>query len=424
MQDMKRLEERLSQFGIMPGLERTQKLCEALGRPQDRMEVILVTGTNGKGSVAAALASILTEAGHRTGSYFSPHIERYNERFIVDRKEITDAEFAPYEEMLLKLHDEGCKMTLFEALTAIAYRYFADRGCRYAVMEIGMGGRHDATNVAMERAAVVTNAGFEHTEYLGKTVRDIAADKSFIIKNPKGVAVTACEGEALAEVKKRAEEVGVRLLGLGSGGIGFTLREARTDCTVFDYYGKGRYNSLAVSLAGRHQAQNAALAVAVAEELGIGETAIRAGLAKTRHPGRLQIIGREPLIVADCAHNPHGIKALIQSLDLYPREKLVCVFGALKDKDWRSMLSMLGPMCDSMVVNQVANERAESAKDIAAEAANYTNAEAVLDITKSVQAAKRKAGKKGMILICGSMYMLGEAMAAARGYGPGFKGNQ
>ncbi|MCI0503911.1 hypothetical protein L0Y65_04330 [Candidatus Micrarchaeota archaeon] len=421
---MKKLEEKLSKFGIMPGLERTQLLCEALGRPQDRMETVLITGTNGKGSVAAALASVLSEAGHRTGAYFSPHIERYNERFRVDGKDITDAEFAPYEDMLLKLHDEGYKMTLFEALTAIAYRHFADKGCRYAVMEIGMGGRFDATNIAMERAAVVTNVGLEHTDYLGKTVREIAADKAQIIKNPKGVAVTGCEGEALEEVKKRADEAGVRLLGLGSGGIGTTLREARADSTLFDYCGKGRYQALSVSLAGRHQAGNAALAVAVAEELGADEGAIRAGLQKTRHPGRLQIIGREPLIVADAAHNPEGIKALIQSLDLYPRERLVCVFSALKDKDWRSMLAMLAPLCDAMVVNQMEDGRAESADAMAAEAEKYTEAEAVRDISKSVQAAKRKAGRKGMVLICGSMYMLGEAMAAARGYGPGFKGNQ
>lgn len=421
---MKRLEEKLAKFGIMPGLERTQKICEALGRPQDCMEVILVTGTNGKGSVTAALSSMLTEAGHRTGSFYSPHVERYNERFRIDGKEITDAEFAPYEEMLLRMHEQGFEMTVFEALTAIAYRHFADRGCRYAVMEIGMGGRFDATNIAQERAAIVTKVALEHTDYLGKTVREIAADKSMIIKNPKGFAITGCEGEALEEVEKRANDAGVRLIKVGPSGMAYRLREARADSTVFDYEGKGTYTALTISLAGRHQAQNGALAVAAAEELGLGEEAIRKGLLKVRNPGRLQIVGREPLIVADGAHNPDGMKALVSSLDLFPREKLVCVFTALKDKDYKTMLAMLAPLCDSMVINQVEGERAESAAVIAEEAKKYTNAETVSDITKSVQAAKRKAGKKGMILICGSLYMLGEAMAAARGYGPGFKGNQ
>jgi dihydrofolate synthase / folylpolyglutamate synthase len=422
---MKRLEEALSRFGIMPGLERTQKICETLGRPQERLEVILVTGTNGKGSVAAALASILTEAGHKTGSFFSPHVERYNERFVIDRKEITDAEFGQYEDTLLLLHEQGYEMTVFEALTAIAYKYFADNGCRFAVMEIGMGGRFDATNIATERAAIVSNVGLEHTDYLGKSVREIAADKANIIKNPKGVAVTACDGEALEEVRKRAAEVGVRVLALGEeGGIGVTLREARADSTVFDYSGKGKFQALVVSLAGRHQAKNAALAVAVAEELGAGEAAIRAGLAKVRHPGRLQVIGRAPLVVADGAHNPEGMMTLVASLDLFPRDKLVCVFSALKDKDWRSMLAIVGPLCDSMVINQIPGERAADPKEIAEEASRHTKAEVVTDITKSFLLAKRKAGKNGMVLICGSLYMLGEAMAAARGYGPGFKSNQ
>jgi len=421
---MKRLEERLAKFGIMPGLERTQKICEALGRPQDCMEVILVTGTNGKGSVTAALSAMLAEAGHKTGAYYSPHVERYNERIKVDGKDISDAQFKPYEDMLLKLNDEGYEMTVFEALTAIAFRYFADMGCRYAVMEIGMGGRYDATNIAMERAAIVTKVALEHTEYLGKSVREIAADKSSIIKNPKGVAITGCEGEALEEVRKTADAAGTRLVHLGPGGIEVALRGAMADSTVFDYRGKNAYSALMISLAGRHQAFNAALAVAAAEELGLDEKAIRGGLGKTRNIGRLQIVGRGPLVVADGAHNADGMRALASSLDLFPREKLVCVFSALKDKDWRAMLAIIAPLCDSMVITQLGGERAESAGMIAEEARKYTDAETVQDISKSVLAAKRRAGKKGMVLICGSLYMLGEAMAAARGYGPGFKGNQ
>jgi dihydrofolate synthase / folylpolyglutamate synthase len=410
---MKRLEERLAKFGIMPGLERTQKICEALGRPQDCLETVLVTGTNGKGSVAAALSSMLSEAGHRTGAYFSPHIIRYNERFKIDGKEITDEEFKPYEDMLLKLHDEGFEMTVFEALTAIAFRYFADRGCRYAVMEIGMGGRYDATNIAMERAAIITNVALEHTEYLGKTVREIARDKAQIIKNPKGAAVTGCSGEALDEVKDRAAAVGAGLLALGQD-FSFTLKEARTDSTVFDYRGVGTYGSLRIALAGRHQAGNASLAVSAAESLGLGESAIRPGLEKARHPGRLQIVCREPLVVADGAHNADGMKTVVENLDLYPRERLICVFSALKDKDWRSMLMMIGPKCDEIIINRIQNERAESPEEIAKEAAIYTKATLMEDIAASVRLAKRKAGRKGMVLICGSMYMIGEAITVAR----------
>lgn len=411
---MEELERRLARFGIRPGLERVESICDALGRPQDRMKVVLVTGTNGKGSVTAAIAAMLTEAGYRTGSYFSPHIVRYNERIRVDGKEITDAEFAPYERKLLEMHDAGQEMTLFEALTAIAYRYFADRGCKFAVMEIGMGGRYDATNIVREEAAVITNAELEHTDYLGDTVAEIARDKAHVIKNAAGFAVTGCEGAALAEVEARARAVGARLRVLGKD-FAVALREAGMEGTVFDYSGAGgkRYERLSVPLAGRHQATNAALAVAVAEGLGLDEKAIRGGLAKVEHPGRLQIIARNPMVVVDGAHNPAGVRALVQSLDLLPHLKPVCVFTALKDKDWRTMLAVLAPRCGMMIVNQLPGERAESAAEIAKEAARYTRAVVVEDIRGSVRKAKRETGKSGTVLICGSIYMLGEAMAAA-----------
>lgn len=432
---MKRLEEKLARFGIRPGLERIEKICVALGRPQDNLKVILVTGTNGKGSVVAALSSILHQAGHKTGAYFSPHIVRYNERFRVDEKEISDAEFARYEEEILRLHDSGYEMTLFEALTAIAYKYFSDMKCEYAVMEIGMGGRHDATNIAMEKMAIITNVDLEHTDYLGKTVGEIAYDKSHIIKNPQGLAITSCEGEALDEVKKRAGEIGapLRILGFVSSarragelvpsGTWFrvSLKESLMEGCVFDFSleadrqcSEKNFERLFIPLAGKHQAKNAALAIAAAIELGIDENSIREGLKKTRHIGRLQIIEKNPLVVVDGAHNPDGIRTLIRSLDIYPRERLVCVFSALKDKDWKTMLSILAPLCDSMVINQMKNDRAEKADMIAQEALRYTQAEVVEDIASSVRAAKRKAGKNGMVLVCGSLYMLGEVLAKSK----------
>jgi dihydrofolate synthase/folylpolyglutamate synthase len=411
--NMRRLEERLARFGIRPGLERTIRICESLGRPQKRLNVILVTGTNGKGSVAASLASMLTEAGHRTGAYYSPHIERYNERFRIDGKEITDAGFAPYEDELLGLHDRGFEMTVFEALTAIAYKYFSDKGCGYAVMEIGMGGRFDATNIAEEKMAIVTNVSLEHTEYLGRTVAEIARDKSRIIKNPNGIAVTGCEGEALEEVRGRAKTIGAKLSILGEN-FSFRIKDARPDGTTLDYHGKKSFEGIFTPLAGRHQAWNAALAIAAAEGLGLPGSAIVGGLGRAEHPGRLQIVNKDPLVVVDGAHNLDGIQTLAKSLDIYGRKKLVCVFSALKDKNWKAMLATLAPKCDSMIVNQMAGERAEDAEAMAKEAGRYTRCEVVPDIAQSVRKAKAIAGKDGMVLICGSLYMLGEAMEEAR----------
>jgi len=411
---MKRLEERLAKFGIRPGLERIEKICEALGRPEVNMKVVLVTGTNGKGSVTACLSSMLSQAGFRTGAYFSPHIIRYNERFRVDGKEISDEEFAPYEDELLKLHDSGYEMTLFEALTAIAYKYFADRGCEFAVMEIGMGGRFDATNIAKEKAEIITEVDLDHMDYLGTIVAMIARDKSFIIKNPEGAVITGCTGEALEEVRKRASEIGARLLVNGSD-FHFALHEARMDGCMFDFFSeKKKLERLFVPLAGKHQAFNASLAIACALELGLDEDAIRRGLEKARHIGRLQMIGKDPLVIVDGAHNPDGIRTLVQSLDIYPRGKLVCVFSALEDKDWKSMLAVLAPLCDALIINRIKNERAEDPDAIAEEARKYTDAAVVADIRKSVKAAKKKAGKKGMVLVCGSLYMIGEAMTGER----------
>lgn len=406
------LEKRLAKFGIKLGLERIGSICEKLGRPHEKMNVILVTGTNGKGSVTAAIASMLTEAGFRTGSYFSPHISRYNERIKVDGKEITDGEFARYEGELLRLHDGGEEMTLFEALTAIAYKYFADMGCDYAVMEIGMGGRYDATNIAMERAAVITNVELEHTEYLGRTVAEIARDKAHIMKSPRAFAVTGCAGEALGEVENRANVLGMELRALNRD-FSATVRQATLDGTVFDYAGGRSHSGLFIPLAGRHQAENAALAVAVAEGLGLGADAIRNGLARVRHPGRLEIVCRKPLIVVDAAHNPAGIRTLVASLDLLPQGKPVCVFTALKDKDWGGMLALLAPKCRMMVINQLADARAADSGAMAEEAGRYTKAVVVKDIRESVRLAKAEAGENGVVLICGSIYMLGEAKAAA-----------
>jgi dihydrofolate synthase / folylpolyglutamate synthase len=406
---MEELERRLERFGIRPGLERVTSICKLLGNPQDRMKVILVTGTNGKGSVTVYLASMLSAAGHRTGSYFSPHIVRYNERIKIDGKEITDEEFKPYEREVLRLHDGGQEMTVFEALTAIAYRYFADKGCEYAVVEIGLGGRYDATNVAKERAAIITNVELEHTEYLGKTIADIAWDKSHIIKSKDCIAITGCTGDALAKVRERADAVGCKLRALGKD-FSFTLTQTTMTGNRLDYHGKKERVGLFIPLAGRYQADNAALAIAAAEELGLDDKSIRSGLGKTAHPGRLQVISKDPLVLVDGAHNPAGIRTIVQNLDIYPRERLVCVFSALEDKDWKDMLAILAPECDAMVINQIRNKRAEKAGKIAEEAKRYTKAEVVEDIKESLIRAKELAGKKGMVLVCGSLYMLEEIM--------------
>ncbi|HIH22156.1 TPA: bifunctional folylpolyglutamate synthase/dihydrofolate synthase [Candidatus Micrarchaeota archaeon] len=395
----------LSKFGIKPGLERIAKLMDTLRHPERQMKVILVTGTNGKGSVTSFLASILKEAGYKTGSYFSPHLVNYNERFKINGKSISDAKLRKYEKKILSLLERGFEATEFEALTAIAYKYFSDENCDFAVMEIGMGGRLDATNIAEECISIITNVDLEHTDYLGGTIEQVAFEKAGIMK--KGIAITGAHGKALGTIKDESENKNISLHVLNEDVFAKTV-SATDKKNVFNYVGYEFFNSIETLLIGRHQASNAALAIAAAEELGIEEDAIRDGIKKTKNPGRLEQISVNPLVVIDGAHNPHGIRELIGNLDLFRYDKLAIVFGVMKDKDWKEMIRLLAPHCDLFVATQPKMERAEAAKKISKEAAIYTDSIAEKNPKKAVSLAKKQCGKNGMVLICGSLYLIGE----------------
>ncbi len=407
-----RLTKLLSKFGSRPGLERIAKLMGALGHPEQKMKVILVTGTNGKGSVTSYLASILTDAGYKTGSYLSPHLVSYNERFKINGKEISDVKLKKYEKAILGLFEKGkdgekYEITEFEALTAMAYKYFADENCDFAVMEIGMGGRLDAANIADECIGIITNVDLEHTEYLGETIEQVAFEKAGILK--KGIGITAASGKALEKIKEEAKRRGLKLKSLNED---FFIKITESNCehTLFNFVGYEFYNNLEVKLLGRYQAYNASLAVAAAEELGIEQRAIHNGLKKAKNLGRLQIIGKDPIILLDAAHNPHGIKELLDSLNLFDYSRLICIFGVMKDKNWKEMLRLLGPHCDALIATQPKINRAVDVDDVAKEANNYTRAIAVKDAKKSFAEAKKQAKKNDLVLVCGSIYLLSELL--------------
>lgn len=398
------LASKLSKFGIRPGLERIEQLMEALGHPERQMKVILVTGTNGKGSVTSFLASILKEAGYKTGSYFSPHLVNYNERFKINGKSISDAKLRKYEKEMFALLKRGFEATEFEALTAIAYKYFSDENCDFAVMEIGMGGRLDATNIAEECISIITNVDLEHTDYLGGTIEQIAFEKAGIMK--KGICITGAHGSALGTIKKESENKNISLHVLNED-IFAKIVSADDKKTIFNYVGHDFFNGLEIRLIGRHQVSNAALAIAAAEELGIEEDSIRRGIKKTKNKGRLEIISRHPLVVLDGAHNPHGIRELIGNLDLFRYDKLSIVLGVMKDKDWKEMIRLLAPHGDLFVATQLGGERAETAKKISKEAAIYTDSVVEKNPKNALALAKKQCGKNGMVLICGSLYLVG-----------------
>jgi len=404
------IDGRLAQFGSKPGLGRITKIMAELGSPQDRMRVLIVSGTNGKGSVTSCIASILSAAGHKTGSYFSPHLVRYNERFKINGREISDGKLGGYERVMESLFEKGFEMTAFEALTAICYQYFADEKVDYAVMEVGMGGEFDATAVAKPEVGVVTNISLEHTEYLGKTVEEIAKTKAGILKNGSK-CVTGCSGPALSEIEKAAKKRDSPVRALGRDFFVEPL-EVSGRRTVFSYLGRTPYTKLETRLLGRHQADNAAIAVAAVEELGedVPEEAIRKGLLSAQNPGRLQVLSRDPMTLLDAAHNPAGIGSLVTSFPLFDFERLIVVFGVLGNKDWKEMIRLLGQHADMIVVNRQKHEGAADPDAIVKEARRYCEAVKVTDVKESLAYAKSITRKKDMIVVCGSIYMLGELL--------------
>ncbi len=404
--------EFLEKFGSKPGLERIRKLLGEWGNPQNKMKVVLVGGTNGKGSTVAFLSSILSADGKKTGSFYSPHLLKFNERIRVDGREIPDAEIERLEQEVKKWiekQEAGMPITYFEAVTACAYRYFAEQGVEYAVMEVGMGGRLDAVNPAEEEIAIITSIGQEHTKWLGSQVSQIAYEKAGIMK--KGLAITGA-GIGLETIRSEARKRGVNLLVLGED---FDVIKSKGDMggSIFDYCNGVQLEGLRVSMLGDFQVRNAALAVCAAENLGCSETAIREGLKSAKILGRMEVLGEVPLIVADVAHNPAGVKALVDSLDVFGEKRIVCVFSCMRDKEYGEMLRVLGEKVDAFVlVKPEENERAEEPEVLLEKAKEYGEAYTSSGIKDGIGFAKELAGPDGMVLITGSIYMMEEVYAA------------
>jgi len=396
------LEEKLERYGCKPGLERITKIMDALGNPQKNLRVILIGGTNGKGSTTAYISSILKEEGYKVGTFISPHTVAPEERFQINGKWIDTKTLEKYENELLELHEKGYDMTLWEAYAAIAYKYCADEKVDFAVIEVMMGGKYDATNIADANISVITNIALDHTEFLGDTVEKIAAEKAGIIK--RGVAITGAREETYGIIKQRAREVGVPLRGLGRDFFN-EIKKLTQEGTIFDYVGLDAYINLKTSLAGDHQAFNASLAVATAEELGVSEEAIRAGLLNARHPGRLEVVNKKPLIVADAAHNPDGIGTLVANLNLYNYEKLIVVFAAKKSKDWLRMIELLAPH-SSLFITTKFDERSVPPEELRERASLFTESTSAEDIKSALKIAIERCREKDMILVCGSIYLL------------------
>ncbi len=409
----------LEHMGVKLGLDNVKELLRRLGDPQDEFRSVHVAGTNGKGSVSAMLASILREQGYRTGLYTSPHMVDFGERIVADDRQISEPELArlamevkgQWEEMQ---RTTGQTPTFFEATTAIAFLHFADRGVEEAVIEVGMGGRLDATNLINPDCTVITNISLEHTQYLGDNLRSIAAEKAGIIKPGIPVVTAAEQAEVLDVIRHVALANGapVQVVGIDVAyrSISSTLEGSLVELGDLSVL-------VRLPLLGEYQVVNAATAYGAAIELArkgiqVEEEAVINGLQKVRWAGRLEIKQKNPLIVLDASHTPEGArKVAIEVKRLFGRD-LTLVIGVLKDKDLDGVIGPFATIAERAIATAPKTERACSAADVAQALNHYLkNAEIVEGVSNAIRRAIEMSRVEDMILITGSIYTIGEAKA-------------
>jgi dihydrofolate synthase/folylpolyglutamate synthase len=415
-------------------------LLEGLEHPERRFPAVLIAGTNGKGSTAATLASILQVSGYKTGLYTSPHLVRINERVRINGAAISDDEFAGIHELVdrtaERLVSEGelpWHPSFFEMLTAIAFEYFARERVEIAVLEVGMGGRLDATNVVVPRVSVITDISLDHQKFLGETLTEIAREKAGIIRT-NGVVVTLPQtpeandvlGNTILELEARAVSAVEYVPPVSPNSGQYLVPSAQEKAGYVARYPllvMGREIVVETPLVGRHQLRNVALAIAAAEELReqgfatISATSVERGIRETHWAGRFQVLpatGEHPEVVFDVAHNPAGAWALRSTLSAaYEERPLVFVFGAMRDKAMKEMAEILFPLADRVIATQVENPRAATGAEIR-EAARRVEVEIdeAANVAAALEKAREAAGARGLVVVTGSIYIVGEAMRA------------
>ncbi|BAF58994.1 folylpolyglutamate synthase [Pelotomaculum thermopropionicum SI] len=405
-----------SSSGIRLGLGRIKELLRRLGNPHLDLKAIHIGGTNGKGSTAVMLAGILQKAGYRTGAFTSPHLHSFTERYRIDgacisRERIAEltGEMRPHLEAMAA--DGFERPTGFEAGTALAFLYFSREKVDYLVLEVGLGGRCDATNVVRPLLSVITNVSVDHQEYLGNSIREIAGEKAGIIK--RGVpTVTAAAGEALEVIEDtcRKRNSPLTVVGRDVRWEHVSLSEEGQCFTICGL--KRKYEDIGISLLGRHQQVNAATAVAAVEvlmDLGvdISAGAVRAGLA-ARWPGRLEVMRRKPLVIIDGAHNYEGARSLRRALaDHFPGREMVLVIGMLDDKERFKVVAELAPAARAVVVTRPDSPRAAKWQQLAVAARRHVR-EVYLEelIEEAVEKALSLAGPEDLVCFTGSFYLI------------------
>lgn len=398
-------------FGSRPGLERVRELLERLGRPQDKLKYIHIAGTNGKGSCAAMLASVMKTAGYRTGLFTSPYLYRFNERMQINGREIENETLA---ELIGRVKPQAEAMedhpTEFELMTAAALLWYAEERCDIVVLEVGLGGRLDATNIIeAPEASVIMNIGLDHTGVLGDTVEKIAAEKAGIIKPGCGCVLYPQEKSVEAVIEERCREMGAPVRKAEPSQIKQEFDSL--DGQVFSYKG----DSYALPLLGAHQLKNAAVVletVALLREKGweLRQEDVEHGLYAVSWPARFEIVHEEPYFVVDGGHNPQCAQTVAENLERYFKDtRRVLLIGVLADKDYDGLTAILADKADAFVCVTPNSERALPAERLAEHLKKYGKPVTVCgSIKEGVSAALDAAGEDGMACAVGSLYMAGE----------------
>ena len=416
----------LQKQGVKLELANTAALMKIMGDPHRKFRSVHIAGTNGKGSTSAFIAGMLQAAGYRVGLYTSPHLVSFTERIRINGKNISEKKVVElagrvrngYQGPQATSETAALNPTFFEVTTAIAFSYFAEEGVDIAVVEVGMGGRLDSTNVIAPLVSVITNIDMEHTEFLGGTLELIAAEKAGIIKQGVPVVTGAAQPAVLRLIQKQAEAARSRLHVLGRDFSSEQIRPGRRQ--QFDYRGiRESFAGLTISLLGPYQVTNATLALAAVECLrgsgmAVPEQSVRAGLEQAYWPGRLERVAERPDIYLDGAHNPASARMLAAAIGelKHGYNKLVLVIGILGDKDVKGIIDEIVPLADSVIVTRPEYGRAMDVGALAAEVRTlHQAAETAGTMAIAIEKAKEKAGPDDLILFAGSLYVVGEARA-------------
>ena len=410
--------ERHIDLGMKPGLSRMIGLLEMMGHPESGYPIIHVAGTNGKTSTSRLITVILAAHGLNTGTFTSPHLERVEERIGVNGRTSTPDEFAQAVTDVAGFADlyeerSGESPSYFEVTAAMAFTWFSENSVDAAVVEVGLGGRLDATNAADGEVAVVTGIDFDHTEILGTTIEQIAAEKLGIVKSGSMLVTGSMPEEAMKIARATAADLAAthyefdkdfRIEGSDRGVGGWLVSINGT---------RGDYEDVFLPLRGRHQMANLAVAVAASEALlggPLDEDALRSGVGAVTSPGRLEVVASTPLVLIDGAHNPQGMRSLASSIaEEFALQKWVLVMSAMKDKDLMQMVPPLKGQVRSAIATETGSNRSQAADDLAATLASALEVpvESVPDPVAALARARELAGPEGAVLVAGSLYLVG-----------------